>query len=426
VPPFGGTFSFQGRAMSPSAIYDTYAKGTLALERGEGAWVFDTSGRRYLDFSSGVAVNVLGHAHPALVAALKNQADKLWHVSNHFTIPGQERFAARLADATFADKVFFGNSGTEAIECAIKTARRYQFVSGRPERNRIITFEGAFHGRTLAALAATNNPKYLEGFGPVPGGFDQVPLGDIKALEAAIGPETAAIMIEPVQGEGGVRAVAPACLRALRRLCDTHGLVLIFDEVQTGIGRTGHLFAYQSTGIAPDILAAAKGIGGGFPLGACLATAEVAKGMTSGAHGSTFGGNPLAMAVGNAVLDAVLADGFLDHVRDVGLYFKQRLAGLVDAHPAVVDEVRGEGLLIGLHAVKPNADVLAAMRAAGCRAPAGRNVAPLPPLMPEAEVDTASNSIPALHPLGPQGREAGPASRPPPCRHPPARGFHRL
>jgi acetylornithine/N-succinyldiaminopimelate aminotransferase len=382
--------------VSPSAVYDTYPKGTPALERGEGVWVFDTAGRRYLDFSGGVAVNTLGHAHPALVNALTEQAGKLWHVSNHFTVPGQEKLAARLVAATFADKVFFGNSGTEAIECAIKTARRFQFAGGHPERNRIITFEGAFHGRTLAALAATNNPKYLEGFGPVPGGFDQVPLNDVKAVEAAIGPETAAILIEPIQGEGGVRVATPSFLREIRRLCDRIGLLLIFDEVQTGIGRTGHLFAYQSVGVMPDILAAAKGIGGGFPLGACLATAEAAKGMTAGTHGSTFGGNPLAMAVGNAVLDAVLAEGFLDQVRQTGLLMKQKLAALRDAHPRIIDEVRGEGLLIGLHAVPPNSDVIMALREAGLLAlPAGENVVRLlPPLnVTEAEVDTAIDLI---------------------------------
>jgi acetylornithine/N-succinyldiaminopimelate aminotransferase len=381
--------------MSVSAVFDTYAKGTISLERGEGAWVFDTNGRRYLDFSSGVAVNVLGHAHPALVAALREQADKIWHVSNHFTIPGQEKLAARLRELTFADKVFFCNSGTEAIECAIKTARRYHFANGHTERNRIITFEGAFHGRTLASLAATNNPKYLEGFGPVPEGFDQVAV-DIKATEAAIGPNSAAILVEPVQGEGGVRVVPRAFLRELRALCDKHGLLLIFDEVQTGVGRTGHLFAYEATGITPDILAAAKGIGGGFPLGACLATAEAAKGMTAGAHGSTFGGNPLAMAVGNAVLDVVTAPGFLEEVRQTGLYMKQRLAALVDLHPRVVDDVRGEGLLIGLHAVPPNADVLAAMREQGLLGlPAGDNVVRLlPPLnVTRDEVDIAMNLL---------------------------------
>lgn len=377
--------------MSASAVYDTYAKGTVALERGEGVWVYDTSGRRYLDFSSGVAVNVLGHAHPVLVAALKEQAEKVWHVSNHFTIPGQEKLAARLTELTFADKVFFCNSGTEAIEAAIKTARRYHFASGHKERNRILTFDGAFHGRTLAALAATNNPKYLEGFGPTPQGFDQVAI-DIKATEAAIGPETAAILIEPVQGEGGVRVVPRSFLRDLRALCDKHELLLIFDEVQTGVGRTGHLFAYEATGITPDILAAAKGIGGGFPLGACLATAEAAKGMTAGAHGSTFGGNPLAMAVGNAVLDVVTAPGFLENVRQTGLYMKQRLAALVDLHPRIVDEVRGEGLLVGLHAVMPNSEILAAMRDKGLLGlSAGDNVVRLlPPLnVTREEVDTA-------------------------------------
>jgi acetylornithine/N-succinyldiaminopimelate aminotransferase len=375
-------------------VYDTYAKGTPALERGEGVWVFDTAGRRYLDFSGGVAVNTLGHAHPALVQALTEQAGKLWHVSNHFTVPGQELLAERLAEATFADKVFFGNSGTEAIECAIKTARRYHFVGGHPERNRIVTFEGAFHGRTLAALAATN--KYLEGFGPVPGGFDQVPLNDLKAVEAVIGLESAAILVEPIQGEGGVRVATPSFLRELRRLCDRNGLLLIFDEVQTGIGRTGHLFAYQSIGVTPDILAAAKGIGGGFPLGACLASADAAKGMTAGTHGSTFGGNPLAMAVGNAVLDVVLADGFLDHVRTIALLTKQRLATVCDVHPRAVDGVRGEGLLIGLHAVAPNTEVIAAMRDVGFLAlPAGENVVRLlPPLnVTEAEIDTAIGLI---------------------------------
>jgi acetylornithine/N-succinyldiaminopimelate aminotransferase len=382
--------------VSPSAVYDTYARGTPALERGEGVWVFDTAGRRYLDFSGGVAVNTLGHAHPALAKALAEQAGKLWHVSNHFTVPGQERLAARFAEATFADKVFFGNSGAEAIECAIKTARRYHFVNGHPERNRIVTFEGAFHGRTLASLAATNNPKYLEGFGPVPGGFDQVPLNDIKAVEAVTGPETAAIMVEPIQGEGGVRVAAPSFVRELRRLCDRNGLLLIFDEVQTGIGRTGQLFAYQSVGVTPDILASAKGIGGGFPLSACLASAEAAKGMTAGTHGSTFGGNPLATAVGNAVLDVVLADGFLDHVRKMALLLKQRLAAIRDAHPRVIDEVRGEGLLIGLHVVQPNTEVIAALRETGMLVlPAGENVVRLlPPLnVTEAEIDIAIGLI---------------------------------
>ena len=382
--------------MARSPLYDTFARAPLAFERGEGVWVETVDGRRYLDFSGGVAVNALGHAHPVLVAALTAQAEKLWHTSNLYEIPGQERLARMLCDASFADKVFFGNSGAEAVECAIKTARRYQFVGGHPERYRFITFAGSFHGRTLTTLAAAGNPKYLEGFGPVAQGFDQVPLGDLKAVEAAIGPETAAIMIEPIQGEGGVRLVENQFLRELRALCDKHGLLLVFDEVQTGIGRTGRFFAYEWSGVSPDVLAVAKGIGGGFPLGACLATAEAAKGMTAGTHGSTFGGNPLAMAVGTAVLGIVLAPGFLDHVRQVGLYLKQRLASVADGHPGVVAEVRGEGLLIGLRCVRPVGEVIAAMREHGLLgAAAGENVLRLlPPLnVTEAEVDEAIHRL---------------------------------
>ncbi|MCB1496696.1 MAG: aspartate aminotransferase family protein [Bauldia sp.] len=376
--------------MSRSPLFDTFARAPLAFDHGEGTWVVTTDGRRMLDFSGGVAVNVLGHAHPQLVAALKAQAEKLWHVSNLFRIPEQEELAKTLTDATFADKVFFCNSGAEAVECAIKTARRYQFVSGHPERVRVITFAGAFHGRTLATLAATGNAKYLEGFGPVAGGFDQVPLGDKKAVEAAIGPETAAIMIEPIQGEGGVRLVDRQFLRDLRDLCDRNGLLLIFDEVQTGIGRTGRLFAYQWSGVEPDIMTSAKGIGGGFPFGACLATEEAAKGMTPGTHGSTFGGNPLAMAVGNAVLDILLADGFMEEAQRKSLYLKQRLASVVDSHPDSVAEVRGEGMLIGVRCIVPAGDVIAATRDQDllCVA-AGENVVRLlPPLnVTEAEID---------------------------------------
>src|SRR5262249_46606596 len=322
--------------MDRSPLYDTFARAPLAFARGEGAWVETTDGRRMLDFAGGLAVNALGHAHPKLVAALKAQAEKIWHVSNLFRIPEQERLAETLTRWSFADKVFFGNSGTEAVECAIKTARRYHFVSGHPERTHFITFTGAFHGRTLTALAATGNPKYIEGMGPVAGGFVQVPHGDRQAVEKAIGPETAAIIVEPIQGEGGVRLTSGQFLRDLRALCDAHDLLLVFDEVQTGIGRTGKLFAYEWSGVTPDIMTLAKGIGGGFPLGACLATAEAAKGMTVDTHGSTFGGNPLAMAVGQAVIEEVTGDGFLDHVRRMGLYFKQRLASVVDSHPALV------------------------------------------------------------------------------------------
>jgi acetylornithine/N-succinyldiaminopimelate aminotransferase len=376
--------------MDRSPLFDTFARAPIAFERGEGAWLTTTDGRRMLDFSSGVAVNVLGHAHPALVGALKAQAEKVWHVSNLYRIPEQEKFAETLCRATFADKVFFGNSGAEAVECALKTARRWHFVNGHPERVRIITFAGAFHGRTLATLAATGNAKYLEGYGPPAYGFDQLEVFDLKAVEATIGPETAAILIEPIQGEGGIRLVPGHFLRGLRELCDRHGLLLIFDEVQTGIGRTGKLFAYEWSGVTPDIMTAAKGLGGGFPVGACLATAEAAKGMTAGTHGSTFGGNPLAMAVGQAVLDVILADGFLDDVARKGLYLKQRLASVVDSHPDLVDEVRGEGLLVGVRCKVPVAEVNAAMRAEDMLGVgAGENVIRLlPPLIvSEAELD---------------------------------------
>jgi len=380
--------------MDRSPLYENYARAPLSFVRGEGCWLETSDGRRFLDFSTGVAVNSLGHAHPKLVAALTEQASKLWHVSNLYRIPEQERLANLLCDASFADKVFFANSGAEAVECAIKTARRYQFIGGHPERTRIITFAGAFHGRTLATLAATGNPKYLEGFGPTPEGFDQVELGDLKAVEAAISAETAAIMIEPIQGEGGIRLVSGQFLRELRALADRHGLLLVFDEVQTGIGRTGKLFAHEWSGVTPDIMTSAKGIGSGFPLGACLATNEAAKGMTPGTHGSTFGGNPLASTVGAAVVEIVQSPGFLEHVRQMGLYIKQRLAGVVDAHPELVGEVRGEGLLVGVRCIVPVGDVVAAMRDQDLLGvPAGENVIRLiPPLIvSEAEIDEAIN-----------------------------------
>jgi acetylornithine/N-succinyldiaminopimelate aminotransferase len=345
-----------------SHLLPTYARVDLAFERGEGAWLFTADGERYLDFTSGVAVNALGHAHPRLVNAIEEQARKLWHVSNLYRIPEGERLADRLCALSFADTVFFQNSGAEAIECAIKMARKYQYVSGKPERYHIITFEGAFHGRTLAAIAATGNKKYLEGFGPPMPGFDQVPLGDIETVKKAVGPETAAILIEPIMGEGGVRVVPHTFLRALRKLCDDHGLLLIFDEIQTGIGRTGDLFAYEHSGVTPDIMTLAKALGGGFPIGACLATAEASKGMTAGSHGSTFGGNPLAMAVANATLDVITADGFLDRVRKNSLVLKQRLAELKDRHASVIAEVRGEGLLIGLRMVPPSSEMVDELR----------------------------------------------------------------
>jgi acetylornithine/N-succinyldiaminopimelate aminotransferase len=361
----------------------TYARQDLAFERGEGAWLYTAAGERYLDFTTGVAVNALGHAHPHMIEALTEQAQKVWHVSNLYRIPEGERLAERLCAASFADTVFFQNSGAEALECCIKMARKYQSASGRPERYRIVTFEGAFHGRTLTTIAATGNKKYLDGFGPPVDGFDQVPLGDLDAVKRAIGLETAAVLIEPIQGEGGVRVVSSAFLRAVRELCDKHGLLFVFDEVQTGIGRTGDLFAYQRTGVTPDIMALAKALGGGFPIGACLATAEASKGMTAGTHGSTFGGNPLAMAAGNAVLDVVLAPGFLDHVRRMSLLLKQRLAEIKDRYGSLIAEVRGEGLLIGLRMVPPAANMVDALRAENMiTVAAGDNVVRLlPPLI---------------------------------------------
>ena len=366
-----------------SHLLPTYARINLAFERGEGAWLIATNGDRYLDFASGVAVNALGHAHPRLVAALAEQAQKVWHVSNLYQIPEAERVAQRLCDASFADVVFFCNSGAEAMECAIKMVRKYQSANGAPERYRVITFEGAFHGRTLATLAAGGQKKYLDGFGPVVDGFDQVPFSDLEATKRAVTAETAAILIEPIMGEGGVRVVAPTFLRALRELCDQNGLLLVFDEVQTGMGRTGELFAYQRAGVAPDIMALAKALGGGFPVGACLATREAAKGMTTGTHGSTFGGNPLAMSVANAVLDVMLAPGFLDRVRQTGLLFKQRLAQIKDSYPSLIAEVRGEGLLIGLRAVVPAGELVDALRAEKMiTVPSGDNVVRLlPPLI---------------------------------------------
>ena len=375
-----------------SHLLPVFARADLAFERGEGVWLIGTDGERYLDFTSGVAVNSLGHAHPHLVAALQEQATKLWHMSNLFKSPDGERLAARLCEQSFADYVFFANSGAEAMECALKVTRHYHFSKGHPERSRIITFEGAFHGRTLGTLAATGSAKYLEGYGAPLDGFDQVPLGDIEAVKQAIGPLTAGILIEPLQGEGGVRAPANAFFGALRDLCDEHGILLVFDEVQTGMGRTGELFAYQRIGVTPDVMSLAKALGGGFPIGACLVSAEAAAGMAPGSHGSTFGGNPLAIAAASAVLDVMLKPGFFDHVKKMSLLLKQKLASAVDRFPGVVSEVRGEGLLIGLKAVVPSGDLVAALRDAKLlTVGAGDNVVRfLPPLIvTAAEIDEA-------------------------------------
>jgi acetylornithine/N-succinyldiaminopimelate aminotransferase len=381
-----------------SAILPTYARAELSFERGDGAWLTATNGERYLDFGAGIAVASVGYSHPHLVKALTDQAQKLWHTSNLYVIPEGERLARRLVDATFADVVFFTNSGAEANEAAIKMARKYHSASGHPERFRIITFEGAFHGRTLATLAAGGQQKYLDGFGPKVEGFDQIPFDDEAALKAAITPETAAIMVEPIQGEGGVRSMPGHRLRTLRALCDAHGLLLIYDEVQTGVGRTGHLFAHEASGATPDIMSVAKGIGGGFPLGACLATREAAKGMTVGSHGTTYGGNPLAMSVGNAVLDIVLEPAFLDRVKQAGLLLRQRLAELKDRHPDTVADIRGEGLIMGIKTRCPNTALVAAARAHHLLViAAGDNVVRLvPPLViSDAEIAEAVRRLDA-------------------------------
>lgn len=333
----------------PAPLMDTYSPPDLDFVRGDGVWMITDTGERYLDFIAGIAVNALGHNHPALVGALKDQADRLWHTSNMFRVPGQLELAKKLTDNTFADRVFFTNSGTEAIECALKTARHYFFAKGEPHRYRIITFTGAFHGRSFGAINAGGNPKYLEGFGPAMEGFDQIAFGDMDALKSTITEETAAILLEPVQGEGGVRAFEDADLREIRRLCDEHGILLIYDEVQCGAGRTGKLFAHEWAERAqPDIMAVAKGVGGGFPMGACLTTDAAGEHMKMGTHGSTFGGNPLAMAVGNAVFDELTKPGFMDEVNEVAGYLKQQLHGLADTYPDVIEEVRGRGLLVGM------------------------------------------------------------------------------
>jgi acetylornithine/N-succinyldiaminopimelate aminotransferase len=378
------------------SLLPVYKRAAVDFERGEGAYLFDRNGRRYLDFGSGIAVTLLGHAHPHLVATLREQAGKLWHCSNLYGIEVQERLADRLVAHSFADTAFFCNSGAEALECAIKMARAHFQQRGQTDRHRIITFEGAFHGRTIATITAGGQAKYLDGFRPGLPGFDQVPLGDIERVESAIGEQTAAILIEPIQGEGGIRQPQIAFLEELRRVCDEHDLLLIFDEVQSGMGRTGKLFAYEWTRITPDIMTLAKGLGGGFPIGACLATARAASGMSPGCHGSTFGGNPLACAVANAVLDVLLDGGFLDHVQDVAGYLRTRLKELAASHPGIILEIRGEGLLLGLRCGLTNTDIAQKLMARGLlTVPAGENVVRLlPPLIVErAQVDEAVTTI---------------------------------
>jgi acetylornithine/N-succinyldiaminopimelate aminotransferase len=373
-----------------SPVLPSYNRAPLSFVKGEGAWLTEADGRRFLDFASGIAVMALGHGHPALVKALKDQADRLWHTSNLYTVPEQVALAERLVEHTFADTVFFCNSGTEAAELAIKMARKYR-AEAEPHRTTILTFEGAFHGRSMAAISAAGSEKLTKGFGPLLPGFRQLPFGDHDALRAAAAePDVGAIMVEPVQGESGIRPLPDVCLKGLRDLCDEHGLLLILDEIQCGMGRTGRLFAHEWAGITPDIMLVAKGIGGGYPLGALLATERAAKAMTAGTHGSTYGGNPLGCAVGAAVMDEITKDGFLEEVRAKAGFLRQRLEGLVAAHPEVFGSVRGAGLMLGLVCKATNTDVVAAGYEAGLlTVPAGDNVVRILPALTISEEEIA-------------------------------------
>jgi acetylornithine/N-succinyldiaminopimelate aminotransferase len=374
------------------AVMPTYTRWDVAVERGEGLYLYATDGRRFLDFTSGIGVTGLGHCHPHVVAALSDQAKRLWHTSNLFRIPGQERLAERLVDNTFADTVFFGNSGAEACELAIKIARKYQSETGHPERYRVIGCHGSFHGRTFATLAAAGNEAYLKGFGPPMEGFDHVAFGNLNEMRAAVSKETAAIMVEPIQGEGGVRAAPEGYLKGLRDIADEFGLLLVYDEVQCGMGRTGKLFAHEWENVPPDIMSIAKALGNGFPVGACLASERAAVGMVAGTHGSTFGGNPLAMAAGNAVLDMMLEPGFFARVDQMGQLLRRRLETLVQSYPKLFAEVRGAGLLLGIRCVVTAADVVTQLRQNGfLTLTAGDNVLRiLPPLIVgEREIDEA-------------------------------------
>ncbi|NIZ13381.1 aspartate aminotransferase family protein [Phaeobacter sp. HF9A] len=371
-----------------ASVLPTYNRAPLSFVKGEGSWLIAADGRRFLDLGSGIAVNALGHAHPALVEALTNQAQNLWHVSNLYEIPQQQALADKLVAETFADTVFFTNSGTEACELAVKMARKYFYDKGQPERVEIITFEGSFHGRSSAGIAAAGSEKMVKGFGPILPGFVHLPWGDTEAVAAAIGDTTAAILVEPVQGEGGIRPMPDQDLKALRALCDEHGLLLILDEVQCGVGRTGKLFAHEWAGITPDIMMVAKGIGGGFPLGAVLATENAASGMTAGTHGSTYGGNPLGCAVGCAVMDHVATPEFLAEVNKKAGLLRQKLEGLVASHPEVFEEVRGTGLMLGLKCKAANIDVVQAGYAAEViTVPAADNVIRLLPALTITEAD---------------------------------------
>ena len=379
-----------------SSILGTYSRKNISFTKGKGCYLFAENGDKYLDFVQGIAVNVLGHCHENLVKTIKEQSEKLWHVSNAFIIPEQEKLAKKLTDNTFADFVCFQNSGTEATEASIKIARKYFHKIGKPNKNRIITFQGAFHGRTLAALFAANNTKHIEGFGPKVDGFDQVPFADHEALKKIISKNTAAIMIETIMGEGGIKVVPDVCLKGLKDLCNEHDLLLILDEVQCGIGRTGNFFAFEKSGIVPDIVPIAKGIGGGFPLGACLVTKKVSVGMTPGTHGSTFGGNPLAMSIGNTVLDIIFGKDFLENVKQKGEYFEQGLNKIKDKYPKIIEEIRGMGLIKGLKMLVNNTEFIKKLMTHKMLAiKAEENVVRLfPPLIVDnKELDEAINII---------------------------------
>lgn len=379
-----------------SEIMPTYARAPMAFVKGEGSWLIDTDGRRFLDMGGGIAVTALGHAHPALVKALTDQAGQLWHTSNLYQVPNQQKLARQLVEHSFADTCFFTNSGTEAMECAVKMARKYWDAKGQPDRSTIITYEQSFHGRTLGMISAAGAEKLTKGFGPMLPGFVHVPPGDMEALTAAMDDGIAAVIVEPVLGEGGIIPLPDETLRAIRALCDSTGALLIFDEIQCGMGRTGRLFAHEWAGVTPDIMAVAKGIGGGFPLGACLATEEAAQGMVAGSHGSTYGGNPLACAVGSAVMEAVTADGFLEQVNRIAGLLRQRLEGLVAGHPEVFELVRGSGLMLGLRCRVPNMDVVNAGYDAGVlTVPGGDNVIRILPALniTEEEVSEAIDRL---------------------------------
>ncbi|MBL0319602.1 MAG: aspartate aminotransferase family protein [Alphaproteobacteria bacterium] len=364
-------------------VLPVYKRSTITFDHGKGPYLYAEDGKRYLDFAAGIAVNSLGHVHPHVNKALKDQADKIWHISNVYANSGMEKLAQRVVENTFADSVFFCNSGTEAIECGIKMVRKYFDHIGQPDRYRIITFSNAFHGRTIAAISAAAKESLTKGYEPLLEGFDNVPFNDLEAVKAAITPQTAAVLLEPIQGEGGISVANPAFIQGVKQLCQEHGLLLFLDEVQCGVGRTGKLYAYDYLGVTPDIVASAKGIGNGFPLGMCLANEKVGQAMTQGSHGTTYGGNPLAMAVGNAVLDVILEKGFLDHVQHVGQYLHQKLEGLVKQFPETIKEVRGVGLILGLKVEPECREFAEILRRAGLlTVPAGDNVIRiLPPLI---------------------------------------------